>query len=270
MYHRLVSCGVVVHRGEFGYAGIQCEQRAGGGDSKFITPGARELADSLFFFNVMKTKEKPIRKSIETTAYCSCGYCCNWEWGISLGPLNAYLGILPKPFPLRFRRRPAATHEHQPARRRHYLVDKFWTATEIKGHIYDGLTASGSVPRQTRRSIIHPSIWTQPKVLLPRLVTPWTWLGQTGTAAADTEYYPFGTQMHVPRHGWVTVEDTGGAIKGPHRVDLYYQSHGAALVWGRRDSNVLIVPPGQSRLDRLPGALRPIAKTLDALKHALY
>lgn len=55
-----------------------------------------------------------------------------------------------------------------------------------------------------------------------------------GTAAADTDYYPFGTVLYVPGYGYATVEDRGGDIKGPHRLDLWFPSEREALKWGRR------------------------------------
>ena len=55
-----------------------------------------------------------------------------------------------------------------------------------------------------------------------------------GTAAADTDYYPFGTVLHVPGYGYATVQDRGGAIKGPNRLDLWFPSEREARNWGRR------------------------------------
>ena len=55
-----------------------------------------------------------------------------------------------------------------------------------------------------------------------------------GTIAADRRYYPFGTVMYVPGYGYGRVEDTGSAIQGPARIDLFYGSHQQALEWGRR------------------------------------
>ena len=55
-----------------------------------------------------------------------------------------------------------------------------------------------------------------------------------GTAAADTAHYPFGTVLYVPGYGYATVEDRGGAIKGPHRLDLWFSSRREALQWGRK------------------------------------
>ncbi|MFA5689268.1 MAG: 3D domain-containing protein [Kiritimatiellales bacterium] len=61
-----------------------------------------------------------------------------------------------------------------------------------------------------------------------------------GTIAADTHYYPFGTIMYVPGYGYGRVEDTGGAIKGPSRIDLFYRTHDRALKWGRKKINVVV------------------------------
>lgn len=55
-----------------------------------------------------------------------------------------------------------------------------------------------------------------------------------GTIAADRLYYPFGTVMYIPGYGYGTVEDTGSAIQGPARIDLFFGSHQQALKWGRQ------------------------------------
>jgi len=55
-----------------------------------------------------------------------------------------------------------------------------------------------------------------------------------GTIAADRRYYPFGTVMYIPGYGYGRVEDTGSAIQGPTRLDLFYGSHQQAIDWGRR------------------------------------
>jgi 3D (Asp-Asp-Asp) domain-containing protein len=55
-----------------------------------------------------------------------------------------------------------------------------------------------------------------------------------GTIAADTRYYPFGTRVYIPGYGYGTVEDRGGAIQGPARLDLFFKNHAQALEWGRR------------------------------------
>ena len=63
-----------------------------------------------------------------------------------------------------------------------------------------------------------------------------------GTIAADTKYYPFGTVMYVPGYGYGRVEDRGGAIKGPDRLDLFFKSRKKALQWGRQTVKVRIWP----------------------------
>ncbi len=49
--------------------------------------------------------------------------------------------------------------------------------------------------------------------------------------------------MYVPGYGWGVVEDRGGAIKGPDRIDIFYDSHSDALQWGRRRVRVIIERP---------------------------
>jgi 3D (Asp-Asp-Asp) domain-containing protein len=55
-----------------------------------------------------------------------------------------------------------------------------------------------------------------------------------GTVAADIRHYPFGVVMHVPGYGTGVVHDTGGAIRGARRLDLFFPTHEAALQWGRQ------------------------------------
>jgi 3D (Asp-Asp-Asp) domain-containing protein len=55
-----------------------------------------------------------------------------------------------------------------------------------------------------------------------------------GTVAADTRHYPFGTVLYIPGYGYGRVEDRGGDIKGPARLDLWFPNERAALNWGRR------------------------------------
>ena len=61
-----------------------------------------------------------------------------------------------------------------------------------------------------------------------------------GTIAADTRYYPFGTVMYIPGYGYGRVEDRGGAIKGPNRIDLYFSTHKKALKWGKQRVKVKV------------------------------
>ncbi len=61
-----------------------------------------------------------------------------------------------------------------------------------------------------------------------------------GTIAADTKYYPYGTIMIVPGYGKGVVEDIGGAIKGPNRLDLYFSTRKKALKWGKQTVKVKI------------------------------
>jgi 3D (Asp-Asp-Asp) domain-containing protein len=54
--------------------------------------------------------------------------------------------------------------------------------------------------------------------------------------------YPFGTEMVIEGYAGgkvVKVEDVGGAIKG-NKLDLFFATHGTALIWGRRDVPVRV------------------------------
>ena len=61
-----------------------------------------------------------------------------------------------------------------------------------------------------------------------------------GTIAADTRYYPYGTVMIVPGYGRGVVQDIGGAIKGPNRIDLFFKTRKRAIKWGRQTLNVRV------------------------------
>lgn len=61
-----------------------------------------------------------------------------------------------------------------------------------------------------------------------------------GTIAADTRHYPYGTVMIIPGYGRGVVQDIGGAIKGPNRIDIFFKTRKRALKWGRQTLNVRV------------------------------
>lgn len=147
-------------------------------------------------------------KVMETTGYCNCGKCCGWERGSWK-----------------------------------YLKLNFWnkyvSAGKRKGRKYTGHTASGTKPRQYSPGLFSTDSLKHPWMIPIRIIFfPWLLFEKDGTIAADTKYIPFGTRMYIPGYGWGVVEDRGGAIKGPKRLDLYYRSHQKALQWGRRNVEV--------------------------------
>ncbi|HMA67426.1 MAG TPA: 3D domain-containing protein [Desulfosalsimonadaceae bacterium] len=148
-------------------------------------------------------------RNMEVTAYCGCGECCNWERGswkcLKLDIWNRYI-----------------------------------REGKYAGEPYSGLTASGTKPHEPQPGLFSLDSLTHPWMVPFRLVFPWLWLPEDGTIAADTRYYPFGTRIYVPNYGYGVVEDRGGAIKGPKRLDLFYDSHSDALEWGRRHVDVKI------------------------------
>ena len=50
--------------------------------------------------------------------------------------------------------------------------------------------------------------------------------------------------LYVPGYGYGTVEDRGGDIQGPQRLDLFFKAHADALHWGRQRLAVVVFPPG--------------------------
>lgn len=53
-----------------------------------------------------------------------------------------------------------------------------------------------------------------------------------GTMACPPQY-PFGTKVSIENGGTYVCEDRGGAIKGNH-FDMWFESRGEALHWGKR------------------------------------
>ena len=58
------------------------------------------------------------------------------------------------------------------------------------------------------------------------------------TIATDINTIPFGTTVIINGHEYI-AEDRGGAIKG-NRIDVFFDSHEEALVFGRQKSEVFI------------------------------
>jgi len=66
---------------------------------------------------------------------------------------------------------------------------------------------------------------------------------RSGTIAADTRHYPFGTRLFVPGYGYGVVHDRGGDITGPNRIDIFFRYHWQARRWGRVRLNVWVCDP---------------------------
>lgn len=63
---------------------------------------------------------------------------------------------------------------------------------------------------------------------------------RNGLVAADTRFYPFGTNLLI--NGSVyRVSDTGGDIKGANRLDIFMNSCQAARNFGRKFINVTVL-----------------------------
>lgn len=59
------------------------------------------------------------------------------------------------------------------------------------------------------------------------------------TIAVDPRVIPYGSKVIINGHEYI-AEDCGGAIKG-NRIDVYFDSHAAALDFGRQTAEVYIV-----------------------------
>lgn len=173
-------------------------------------PDLRRALIALLLFCLLAGCARYEKRGMEATAYCGCGHCCSWERGSWK-----------------------------------YLKIDFWnryvSAGARKGKTYTGHTARGTRPRQYYPGLFSMETLKNPLTLPFKIVLlPWFLFPEDGTIAADTRYHAFGTRMYVPGYGWGVVEDRGGAIKGPTRIDLYYRDHDDALAWGRQFVQVTI------------------------------
>lgn len=153
---------------------------------------------------------RAVTRRMEVTAYCGCGKCCGWERGswkyLKLDQWNRYVSKGPR-----------------------------------RGEHYSGRTASGTKPHEPRPGLLSADSLVHPWMIPIRIVFfPWLLRSRPGTVAADTDYYPLGTRVEVPGYGHGVVEDRGSGVKGPRRLDVYFDAHDRALRWGRQTLDVRI------------------------------
>lgn len=65
-------------------------------------------------------------------------------------------------------------------------------------------------------------------------------LVRRGVIAVDPNVIPLGTRIFIPGYGEAIAEDVGGAIKG-HRIDVAFDTHEEAMMFGRRDLEIIII-----------------------------
>lgn len=58
--------------------------------------------------------------------------------------------------------------------------------------------------------------------------------------SVDPNVIPLGTEVYVDGYGYAIAADTGGAIKN-NKIDVYKDTHAAALAWGVKTVNVYIL-----------------------------
>ena len=149
--------------------------------------------------------------AMEVTAYCKCGKCNGYKRGswkyLKVDQWNRYVS--------------EGSH---------------------KGDRYTGKTASGGKLAEPRAGLISGETVKKPWTAPGKVIMPWRAKERPGTIAADTAYYPFGTRMYVPGWGWGVVGDRGSAIKGPNRIDIFFNTHGETTSWGRQNLSVTVEP----------------------------
>jgi len=60
------------------------------------------------------------------------------------------------------------------------------------------------------------------------------------TIATDNSIIPIGTKVSLGKYGVFTAQDKGGAIKG-NRIDIFFNSHQAALNFGKQEVTVYLI-----------------------------
>ncbi len=63
---------------------------------------------------------------------------------------------------------------------------------------------------------------------------------QYGVVAVDPRVIPLGTRLYIEGYGEAIAGDTGGAIKG-NKIDLYLNTYGECLEFGRRNVTVYVI-----------------------------
>lgn len=61
------------------------------------------------------------------------------------------------------------------------------------------------------------------------------------TVAVDTRYWPLGTKFYIEGYGYVTAQDTGGAIKGKNRIDICVSTTAEAKKLGVKKLQVWVI-----------------------------
>ena len=65
-----------------------------------------------------------------------------------------------------------------------------------------------------------------------------------GTCAVDPRFVSLRSELWVEGYGYAFACDTGGAVKG-NVVDLYMNSRGACVSWGRRNKTAYVIIPAE-------------------------
>ncbi|SFG99046.1 protein of unknown function [Desulfotomaculum arcticum] len=63
---------------------------------------------------------------------------------------------------------------------------------------------------------------------------------RVGVAAVDPSVIPLGSKLYVEGYGYCQAADVGAKVKG-NRIDVFMDTRGQALQWGRRNVNVYLL-----------------------------
>ena len=61
-----------------------------------------------------------------------------------------------------------------------------------------------------------------------------------GLVATDPSVIPMGTKLYIEGYGYAVAADKGSAIKGK-KVDLFFETYGEAISWGRRNVKLYVL-----------------------------
>lgn len=70
-----------------------------------------------------------------------------------------------------------------------------------------------------------------------------------GTCAVDPRFVPYRSEMWIEGYGYAFANDCGGAVKN-NVVDLFMNTRGECIQWGRRNKTAYILQPVESKTDK--------------------
>lgn len=117
-----------------------------------------------------------------------------------------------------------------------------------------GLTPDGNAGQETINYLArHPSSASRSRRTLSMVASAYSayddgngsrtyggHLVHKGLVAVDPDVIPLGTRLYIEGYGYAVADDVGSAIQG-NRIDLAFDSHAAAVQFGRQTVMVYII-----------------------------